>query len=96
MYNLIDGLKASTPNGKLPFSREQTMLVVNKVATNGNPYIGHTNGQQIPFKSIANAYTKLFFKVLPVPLSDQTMSENVMLTRRSRKPRPTSRTRCWR
>lgn len=78
MYNLIDGLKASTPNGKLPFSREQTMLVVNKVATNGNPYIGHTNGQQIPFKSIANAYTKLFFKVLPVPLSDQTMSENVM------------------
>ena len=71
-------MKAGTPNGSLPFARDQTMLVVNKVATSGNPYIGHTNSNQVPFKDIANTFTKVFFKVLPIPMTDQNMDENIM------------------
>lgn len=78
MYNFLDGMKAGTPNGSLPFARDQTMLVVNKVATSGNPYIGHTNSNQVPFKDIANTFTKVFFKVLPIPMTDQNMDENIM------------------
>ena len=78
MYNFLDGMKAGTPNGSLPFARDQTMLVVNKVATSGNPYIGHTNSSQVPFKDIANTFTKVFFKVLPIPMTDQNMDENIM------------------
>lgn len=78
MYNFLDGMKAGTPNGSLPFARDQTMLVVNKVATSGNPYVGHTNSTQVPFKDIANTFTKVFFKVLPIPMTDQNMDENIM------------------
>ena len=78
MYNFLDGMKAGTPNGSLPFARDQTMLVVNKVATSGNPYVGHTNSNQVPFKDIANTFTKIFFKVLPIPMTDQNMDENIM------------------
>lgn len=78
MYNFLDGMKAGTPNGSVPFARDQTMLVVNKVATPGNPYVGHTNGRQIPFKDIANTFTKVFFRVLPIPMTDQNMDENIM------------------
>lgn len=78
MYDFIDGMKAGTPNGTIPFARDQTLLVVNKVATPGNPYVGHTNNAQIPFKDIANTFTKLFYKVIPIPMTDQNMSENIM------------------
>lgn len=77
MYNLLNGLRAGN-GGKIPLNREQSILVINKVVSGNSPYVGHTNGQQIPFQHIANAFTKVFMKILAIPMSDQMMDENIM------------------
>lgn len=77
MYHLLDGLRAGN-NGKIPLNREQSILVVNKVVSGNSPYIGHTNGRQVPFQDIANTFTKMFMRVVAIPMSDQMMDENIM------------------
>lgn len=81
MTNMLTGMKEGNENHKLPFSREQTMLVLNKVVTGNNPYAGYTDTlpqNRVKPEAIANAYTKIFFKTVMIPFTDQFMDENIM------------------
>lgn len=78
MYNLLNGLKASNKNHNIPFDRNMAMMVVNKVMQASNPYVKLTHSKQIGFKEIANTFTEIFYKVIPVPMTDPFMEKNIM------------------